>query len=58
MQAIKDKKQPVHLSEQQCVDCTGKGCKDSPVVDCWEWSRDHGMMKNSDYPYQGKEGDC
>jgi len=58
---------PVHLSEQQMVDCTlaterggtpynGKdygawGCEGAWMSNAWDFMKDNGAMYESDYPY-------
>ena len=58
---------PVHLSEQQMVDCTlaterggtpynGKdygawGCEGAWMANAWDFMKDNGAMYESDYPY-------
>lgn len=65
--AIKSNQDPVHLSEQQIVDCTlttnpdnerrfGKdykahGCEGGWMQWAWSFMKDHGVMRDSDYRY-------
>ena len=60
---------PVHLSEQEQVDCTGwtdifgkdydnDGCNGGLEYFCWEFVRDHGTMPDAAYPYTAREDPC
>jgi C1A family cysteine protease len=72
--AVKTGKDPVHLSEQQIVDCTlssnpknkqqfgkdyrGHGCSGGWMSFAWDFVKDQGAMTDADYPYNAKENAC
>ena len=64
---------PVHLSEQEFVDCTRNtkanlalfgqkygnlGCNGGWMENAWNFSRDWGTPTDADYPYKGINGKC
>lgn len=71
--ARKSNKAPVHMSEQQGVDCTtitdanlemfGKtygtyGCKGGWMEYHWNFMKEQGVMLEKDYPYKGVDMLC
>ena len=66
MQAIKDQKKPVRLSEQEGVDCVDKcyGCQGGWMTYYWEWTREGhptnpGAQAYDTYrEYNWRNGEC
>jgi len=60
--AIAENTTPVHLSEQQVVDCSGaygnQGCYGGYETQVWAYQRDNGAVLASDYPYKAVKGTC
>lgn len=52
----------VDLSEQELVDCSTKygneGCNGGWMDTSFEYVKDHGISKLTDYAYAGKDGSC
>jgi len=52
----------ISFSEQQQMDCSSsygnQGCNGGLMDDAFKYTRDKGIMKESDYPYAGKVGTC
>lgn len=48
------------LSEQQFVDCSTKnsGCDGGDQSVAFKYAKNSAIMKESDYPYKGKDGSC
>ena len=59
MQAIKDDLPPVHLSEQEAIDCTTSayGCSGGWMSSYWNYSEEHGSQAAEEYPYLGYTND-
>ena len=56
---------PVHLSEQQLVDCTNRksgyytwGCGGGSMKPAWKYQKDFGAVLEKDYAYTGIDGTC
>ena len=60
MQSILNDTAPQRLSEQECVDCDSRsyGCSGGWMGNCWEFSYEHGLQFEEDYPYEFASGDC
>jgi C1A family cysteine protease len=63
--AVKRGTAPVHLSEQQLVDCTNNnpnyrtyGCSGGWMLPAWKYQRDFGAVLASEYPYTARNGSC
>lgn len=59
MQAIKDDIPPVHISEQEAIDCTTSayGCKGGWMSSYWKYSKESGSQSADGYPYLAKTND-
>jgi hypothetical protein len=60
--AVTEGTTPVHLSEQQIVDCTGNwgngGCQGGHEHNNYHYGTYNGLVKDSDYPYTGTVDPC
>jgi len=55
-----DDAEPLHLSEQEGVDCVEEcyGCNGGWMDYYWDFSEENGSQTARDYPYTASDDDC